>query len=126
MGEAEAVESNGLLRRLPGKINIHLRASHLKEIILLLKRARAWSRRLGQTRSDWRPGRPTGPASPSLTQSCGCTPEKQLIPLFYGEEGGGGLTNQQSGSFTANVSRHAGGPSDWAEQKAKVRNECGK
>lgn len=49
-----------------------------------------------------RPGRPhclverlavwlTGLASLSLTLSCGCTQWKQLIPLFYGEEGGGGL-----------------------------------
>lgn len=32
-----------------------------------------------------------GLASPSLTQSCACTQWKQLIPLFYGEEGEGGL-----------------------------------
>lgn len=33
----------------------------------------------------------TGLASLTLTLSCRCTQWKQLIPLFYREEGGGGL-----------------------------------
>ena len=113
----ECVEATGLLNCLPGKINIYTshylclyevwgqsrsRAScHATEIILAHMPEEesvgpSTELSLEIKRSLWLPGRTAGrlaksPASLSLTQSCGCTQWKQLIPLFYGEEGGGGL-----------------------------------
>lgn len=87
---------------------VHLRGGSAATIKVLMLQ-RQYQRNLWAAQSHhWkRQGRPgclvgrladqlTGPASLSLTQSCGCTQWKQLIPLFYGEEGGGGLTSNNS------------------------------
>lgn len=140
--------STGLLCCLTGKINTY--TSHYLCIYeVAVQRgsrlscytdnisADAWWGISGQEEWWGRPGCPvgrlaasqTGPAILSLTQSCSCTQWKQLIPLFYREEGGGGLgPNNKALSVEMSAVMLGDCPTGQSHfhEKAKVQNECGK